>query len=59
MTTLSDGYLPCRANNPRKQDAITNEQFVLIIHADYEAVCVHAGINVGDKDPANLVKNSG
>jgi len=62
MLALSIGFSPRKVNDPQRQDAIANGQFILIKRAVYEAIGGHATIKnsiVEDKDLAVLVKGKG
>jgi chlorobactene glucosyltransferase len=62
MLALSVGFSPRKVNDPRRQDAIANGQFIFIKRSVYEAVGGHETIKgsiVEDKDLAVLVKGKG
>jgi chlorobactene glucosyltransferase len=62
FTALSVGFSPRKVNDPRRQDAIANGQFIFIRRSVYEAIGGHATLKnsiAEDKDLAVLVKRSG
>ena len=62
MTALSVGFSPRKVNDPNRQDAIANGQFILIRHTVYEAIGGHECIKdqiVEDKAIAEQIKGNG
>ena len=62
MTALSAGFSPRKVNDPKRDDAIANGQFIFIKRTVYDAIGGHAAIKdsiVEDKDLAVLTKSSG
>jgi hypothetical protein len=62
MTALSVGFSPRKVNDPKRQDAIANGQFILIKQSVYEAIGGHESVKdqiVEDKAIAEQVKWNG
>jgi chlorobactene glucosyltransferase len=62
FTALSVGFSPRRVNDPRRQDAIANGQFLFFHRPAYQAIGGHqavAGSIVEDRDLARRVKSAG
>jgi chlorobactene glucosyltransferase len=62
MTALSVGFSPRKVNDPGREDAIANGQFILIKRSVYDAIGGHASVRdqiVEDKAISEQVKRNG